>query len=77
LTVIGLAKNTGFTVAEIRRLLGSGKTAPGARWRALAEKKLAELERRIDEAKRMKEVLEIVTGCECPTFADCARATRD
>ena len=41
------------------------------------DKKLAELERRIDEAKRMKEVLEIVTGCECPTFADCARATRD
>ena len=79
LTIIGLAKNAGFTVAEIRRLLVgfSGKTAPGARWRALAEKKLAELERRIDEAKRMKEVLEIVTGCECPTFADCARATRD
>lgn len=78
LTVIGLAKRAGFTVSEIRQLLRgfSGKTAPGVRWRALAKKKLEELERRITEAQQMKDVLKVVTSCECPTFIDCATASR-
>lgn len=76
LTLIRLAKSAGFTIAEIRRLIhgfdGSGK--PGPRWRALAGRKLAELDRRIDEARQMKGVLERVRRCECPTFEVCARA---
>ena len=78
LALIELAKGAGFTVAEIKRLLGgfARRTPPGERWRALAEKKLVELDARIAEAKRMKRLLRILTGCECPTLADCSRALR-
>lgn len=73
LALIDLAKSAGFTVAEIKLLLRgfSRRTPPGDRWRALAASKLEELDRRIQEATRMKEVLLAVTACECPTLADC------
>lgn len=76
LAIIRLAKGAGFTMAEVKRLLGgfARRTPPGVRWRTLAERKLAELDRRIAEAERMKRLLQIVTRCECPTFTDCSRA---
>ncbi len=78
LSVIELAKRSGFTIAEIKRLLAgfTRKTPPGERWRRLAENKLRELDERIAEAKRMQAVLRVLTRCECPTFDDCARALR-
>jgi MerR family redox-sensitive transcriptional activator SoxR len=78
LTIIGIAKAAGFSVAEIYRLLRgfSGKTPPSKRWRALAEKKLSEVEERMDQLRRMKLVLNTVLGCECPSFDDCAQASR-
>ena len=78
LTLIAVAKSAGFTVAEIKRLLGgfARRTPPGVRWRALAERKLEELDRRIAEAERMKRVLDAVVRCECPTFEDCSRALK-
>jgi MerR family redox-sensitive transcriptional activator SoxR len=79
LSFIELAKKSGFTVAEIRKLQsGFARSAPpGVRWRALAEKKMREIEQRIAEAQQMKELLGVVMGCECPEFEDCARAMRD
>ena len=79
LTFIELAKRAGFTVAEIRKLLsGFARSAPaGVRWRALAERKMAELDERIEEAEKMKRMLRLVMRCECPTFEDCARAMTD
>ena len=76
LTLIDLAKNAGFTVAEIKRLLGgfARRTPPGERWRTLAEAKLDQLDQRIAEAERMKRLLRVVMRCACPTFDDCARA---
>lgn len=76
LAIIHLAKSAGFTVAEVKRLLGgfARRTPPGKRWRALAEAKLAELDERIAEAERMKRVLRAVVRCECPTFTDCSQA---
>ena len=76
LTLIELAKSAGFTVAETRQLVRgvSRRTPPGPRWRALAEKKLVEVDERIAEAQRMRAVLQLVMGCECPTFEDCTRA---
>jgi DNA-binding transcriptional MerR regulator len=75
LALIALAKEAGFTVAEIRRLLSgfSRRTPPGQRWRKLAESKAAELDRRIEEARRMKAVLQAVGRCECPTLDDCGK----
>ncbi len=78
LSLIELAKCAGFTISETRQLLRgvSKRTAPGPRWRALAEKKLVEVEQRIVEARRMRTALELMMGCECPTFEDCTRASR-
>lgn len=74
IALIHLAKSAGFTLAEVRQLLRgfSRRTPPGVRWRSLATGKLAELEERIREATRMKQVLEVVMRCECPTLDDCA-----
>ena len=76
LRIIHLAKSAGFTVAEVKQLLGgfARRTPPGERWRALAERKRVELDERIGEAERMKHLLRTVMRCECPSFEDCSRA---
>jgi MerR family redox-sensitive transcriptional activator SoxR len=78
LALIEVAKAAGFTVAEIQLLLSgfARRAPPGERWRALAGRKLAELERRLTEVERMKRVLETVTRCECPTLEACSEAIR-
>ena len=76
LALIELAKGAGFTVAEIKKLVAgfSSRTPPGKRWRELTQAKLEELDARIAEAERMKDVLRVVMRCHCPTLADCSRA---
>ena len=78
LKFIEMAKRAGFSVAETARLLRgfSRNTPPGVRWRSLASEKLDELQRRIDEARRMQKVLRALTACPCPSFDDCGRAMR-
>jgi MerR family redox-sensitive transcriptional activator SoxR len=76
LRFIDLSKRSGFHVAEIRRLVGgfARSDPPGVRWRALADKKMEDLDRRIEEARSMKRWLDLVAECECPTFRDCGRS---
>ncbi len=78
LALIELSKSAGFTIAEIKKLLGAfrSNTPPGVRWRTLARDKRVELEQRIAEAEQMKRVLEILVACECPTLDDCTRGMR-
>jgi len=78
LALIGVAKAAGFTVSEIRAFLAgvTRRSPPGPRWRKLARRKLSELEDRMAEVERMKQVLENLTRCECPTLDDCSRALR-
>lgn len=79
LAVIELAKRAGFSLAEIRKLLGGfgRKAGPGKRWRALADAKRPELTRRIEETRRMLDLLDTLVECACPTLDDCGRALRD
>ena len=74
LALIGVAKAAGFRVSEIQTLLRgfARRTPPGPRWRALAERKVRELEARRIEVERMTRVLEAVTRCECPTLEACS-----
>ena len=74
LAVIGLSQQAGFTVAETRALLNGfeRRTPPSARWRALAEKKLEEVEEQLSETERMKRLLQLLLSCDCPTLEDCA-----
>ena len=78
LALIDAAKCAGFTVAEIKKLLGGLKPGkpPGERWRGLMESKMEEIDERIAEAKRMKRVLRAFMGCHCPTITDCERALK-
>ena len=78
LALIAAAKSAGFTLAEVRGLLGgfSRRTPPGERWRTLAERKRLELDRRLAELERMKRALDAATRCECPTLEACSRALR-
>jgi MerR family transcriptional regulator, redox-sensitive transcriptional activator SoxR len=75
LRIIQLALAAGFTVAETRTFLTgfSATVAPAARWRALAERKLAELNEQMQRCARMKELLESNFHCECPALTDCER----
>jgi MerR family redox-sensitive transcriptional activator SoxR len=75
LRIIQIARGAGFTVAETRTFLTGFSTtvAPAARWRVLAERKLAELNEQIERCARMKGLLESSFRCECPALADCER----
>ena len=48
-----------YTIAEVKRLLSgfSRRTPPGKRWRLMAEAKVGELDRRLAQIHRMKQVL--------------------
>lgn len=76
LRIIRLARDAGFTIAETRTFLSgfSPDTSPAARWRALAERKLAELDVQQMRIARMKSVLESSFHCSCPCIEDCERA---
>jgi MerR family redox-sensitive transcriptional activator SoxR len=75
LRVIHLAKDAGFTVAEIRRLLHGfdGATAASARWQSLATRKLRDITALIARARRMQRVLEGLLTCECTELEECVR----
>jgi MerR family redox-sensitive transcriptional activator SoxR len=75
LELIRLALDAGFTIRETRTLLSgfAADTPPAARWRALAARKLPELEQAIERAQRMKLLLESGFRCRCPQLADCER----
>jgi MerR family redox-sensitive transcriptional activator SoxR len=76
LRIIQLAREAGFTIAETRTFLSgfSQATTPAARWRALAERKLAELEAQSRRIAGMKALLESSFHCGCLRIEDCERA---
>jgi MerR family redox-sensitive transcriptional activator SoxR len=76
LRVIQLAQRAGFTVAEIQTLLHgfAPDTPPAARWQPLAQQKLRELDALIEQAQRMKQILEAGLNCGCLRLEDCAIA---
>ena len=72
LALIRLYQDAGFTLKEIRQLLAAGSRR--ASWTPLAEGKIAELDARIAEAQRAKDLLEHALNCShrdlltCPNF---------
>lgn len=75
LRIIQLARDAGFTITETRTFLSgfSAATTPAARWRALAERKLAELEAQSQRIARMRTLLESSFHCGCLRIEDCER----
>jgi MerR family transcriptional regulator, redox-sensitive transcriptional activator SoxR len=71
--VIKLALEAGFTIGETRLFLSgfSKDMPPAARWRALAERKLEEVNALMERARQMKSLLETSFHCGCPRIEDC------
>lgn len=78
LALIELAKECGFSIAEIRGLVCglSGKTPPANRWRALAKTKIEELNDKMVQISRMKRFLSAICRCECSSIDECGQRAR-
>ena len=73
LAVVQLAKDAGFTLAEIRQLVMEfGRN----RWRRLAERKLGEIQIAAEGLRTMTLLLEKLLRCKCPDIEFCGRAIR-
>lgn len=70
LDVIRLCKAAGFALDEIQLLFADDVPGRPAS-RALAETKLAEIDARIAELQRAREIVEWGMRCTCPSIDDC------
>jgi MerR family transcriptional regulator, redox-sensitive transcriptional activator SoxR len=73
--IILIARAAGFTVSETRTFFDGFPSGapPAARWRAMAQKKLGELEVLAARVNEMKALLEASFHCECRSLQDCER----
>jgi len=73
LAFIGAARGLGFSLDEIRALLGGGEAdAPlAARWQGLAHRKLGEIDRVLAEATLIQRALREGLECRCTDLASC------
>src|SRR5262245_8425862 len=76
--VILFLRDVGFTLDEIRRLMAAWAKSPRS-WRALARRKIAELDERIAEAQAARVAVEHALACPhedivtCPNFQEVVR----
>ncbi len=73
--IILLARDAGFSISETRTFLDGfpiGLT-PALRWRAMAERKIAELDELTVRLGRMRSLLNASFHCECRRLEDCER----
>jgi MerR family transcriptional regulator, redox-sensitive transcriptional activator SoxR len=73
--IIMLARDAGFSVNETRAFLTDypvGAT-PSSRWRALAQRKFAELDALMERVSQMKSLLDSSFRCDCRELQECER----
>lgn len=73
LSVIGASQRAGLTLDEVRELLGA-KDSDGPvseRLRAIAQRKLPEVDALIERARLVRSWLGAAADCRCPTLEDC------
>jgi MerR family transcriptional regulator, redox-sensitive transcriptional activator SoxR len=75
LVIIEFAKETGFTLSEIKLLLhGFPENTPAsARWKKMAREKIHELDVALAKTKAMRDMLEAMTSCRCRKLEQCAQ----
>jgi DNA-binding transcriptional MerR regulator len=63
----------GFTLAEVKLFLsGLRDNAPvGPRWRKLAQRKIEEVDRTIERARKLKQLFQNLLRCRCPSLKVC------
>lgn len=76
IALVQLAQAAGLTLGETRTLMsGFDRGTPAsARWQTMARRKLADVRRRIEQAERMKQLLERLLQCRCETLEQCVHA---
>jgi MerR family redox-sensitive transcriptional activator SoxR len=72
LAIIDVTQRAGCTLAEIGDLLGTGDDPAYERVRALAERRLPEIEALIRRAEAVHRWLEMARACECDTLDICS-----
>lgn len=75
LDLIGVARQAGFSIAEIRTLFQGFRegTPASARWQRLASRKHRELGLMVVKLKSMQALLKKAMRCKCIRLADCGR----
>jgi MerR family redox-sensitive transcriptional activator SoxR len=78
LAAIRLAREAGFTIAEIRALLDGFDPGapPGQSWHHFAVRKRAEIEQQIARAEQTRALLDDILGCACPSLDRCGLVAR-
>jgi MerR family transcriptional regulator, redox-sensitive transcriptional activator SoxR len=73
LAVVQRARETGFTLEEIRELFFGFPpgTRPPKRWHQLSQRKIAELRDRMKRLKLMETLLKRVEDCRCDALDEC------
>jgi MerR family redox-sensitive transcriptional activator SoxR len=73
LAVVQRARETGFTLEEIRELFFGFPpgTPPPKRWHQLSQRKIAELRNRMKRLKLMETLLKRVENCRCDVLDEC------
>jgi MerR family transcriptional regulator, redox-sensitive transcriptional activator SoxR len=77
--LLRFAQQAGFTLEEIKTLFnGFGSETPlSARWRALAHRKMRELDELVERVTRMREALQLSLKCGCVRVEDCSLSPAD
>jgi MerR family redox-sensitive transcriptional activator SoxR len=75
LAVVQRARETGFTLEEIRELFFGFPpgTPPPKRWHQLSQRKIAELRDRMKRLKLMETLLKRVENCRCDALDECGQ----
>src|SRR5271168_4769251 len=75
LRIILLARDAGFSISETRTFLNGFPvgTRPALRWRAMAKRKIAELDELTTRLSQMRSILNASFHCECRRLEDCER----
>jgi len=73
LAVVQRARETGFTLEEIRELFFGFRpgTPPPKRWHELSQRKIAELRTRMKRLKLMETLLKSTENCRCDALDEC------
>jgi MerR family redox-sensitive transcriptional activator SoxR len=73
LEAIAIAQSLGFTLEEIRTLLGTFRVGndPSRECQQMAQMKIQELEELVAKAHRMKQILEHGISCQCTSLDGC------
>jgi MerR family transcriptional regulator, redox-sensitive transcriptional activator SoxR len=75
LAMVRFAKHVGFTVAEIKVLLGGVEGRPPTeRWRKLAAEKVAQVDAFVAQARTIRKMLSETLDFQCPKLVERGRA---